>query len=415
MFSDEKLEKLERFSSESTKVGSVRFQLQMNHHQELCSGLFECTGLDAVRPYYYCQTGMTKALYSGRIGLEGKIYSRLFQETIYPALCQILRTQRVQGLVYMIADDSKEIGIVFQMDEHSSCAPIELAEAIDSRVQEIYEKHFPGGTRRYRNTTALSQPLRGEQGIREGYLQTEALKQADFFRMAAGVLTHERLQKMKNSAMYRDVSALCRTLCQAAAQGKTTQTLALAQTLFLDMLKHSYSAEFVSDALSYLKQFLEVRLNVCQIGKEIDLSALCSMQSYAVIEEAFEAIAPVLMSLCGTVQRTGIWSDTVAYAAYYMRMNLNRDAALPEIAAFADTKPAYLSNLFHQQTGMTIKHYQTKIRMERACTLLRSTQLRVADIASQIGFVDRRYFSSVFKEHMGVTPQEYRTQVRTGE
>ena len=46
--------------------------------------------------------------------------------------------------------------------------------------------------------------------------------------------------------------------------------------------------------------------------------------------------------------------------------------------------------------------------MEHACHLLETADSKVTDIATQIGFSDRRYFTKVFKETYGVTPQEYR-------
>ena len=229
-----------------------------------------------------------------------------------------------------------------------------------------------------------------------------------FFRMTPGVLTAERLASLKNYATYRDVMTLSRSLCQACTQGEDTKMIALVEKLFLDLLKHSYDMELVRDALSYIKQFLSIRLSVHLLKDDTDLTALCSASSYIIIEECCEAVLPVLTRLCHAVQRTGAWSDAVAYAAYYLRSNIGKDISLPEIAAFADATPAYLSNLFHQQTGMTIKQYQQMIRMEHACFLLETTQKRIADIASEAGFYDRRYFTRIFKETCGMTPQEYR-------
>ena len=311
----------------------------------------------------------------------------------------------------MITDDEKEICLIFQPTDASRISPLALAELFDKATQAEYEHHFPQHTSRYCNTTALSEPVTGIKGVRDGYLQTEALKASSFFRMTPGVMTAERLASLKNNATYRDAMNLTRSLCRAAAQGEDAKMLALAEQLFLDLLKHSYDMELVRDALSYIKQFLSIRLSVHLPKDETDLTALCSASSYIIIEECCEAILPVLTRLCHAVQRTGAWSDAVAYAAYFLRSNIGKDVSLPEIAAFADTTPAYLSNLFHQQTGMTIKQYQQMIRMEYACHLLETTQDRVTDIAAKTGFVDRRYFTRIFKEAYGMTPQEYRQQM----
>lgn len=103
---------------------------------------------------------------------------------------------------------------------------------------------------------------------------------------------------------------------------------------------------------------LSIRLSVHLPKDETDLTVLCSASSYIIIVECYEAILLVLTRLCHAVQRTGAWSDAVAYAAYFLCANIGLDVSLPEFAAFADTTPAYLSNLFHQHTGMTIKQYR---------------------------------------------------------
>ncbi|WP_458462547.1 helix-turn-helix transcriptional regulator, partial [Paenibacillus sp.] len=180
------------------------------------------------------------------------------------------------------------------------------------------------------------------------------------------------------------------------------------EQLFCDMLKHSFDLELVRDALSYIKQFLSVRLAILLPEMEYDLGALCNVQTYSTIEECHEAILPLLIRLCYAVQQQGPWCDAVADAAYYLCSNIQKDITLSEIAAYADAAPAYLSNLFHQQTGLTIKQYQQKIRLQYACRLLRTTDAKVSDIAKQSGFSDRRYFTKVFKETYGASPQEYR-------
>lgn len=62
---------------------------------------------------------------------------------------------------------------------------------------------------------------------------------------------------------------------------------------------------------------------------------------------------------------------------------------------------------------MTIKQYQQKIRLEYACSLLKESKEKVSVIAAKAGFLDRRYFTRIFKEAYGVTPQQFRVQEKT--
>lgn len=384
--------------------------LLVDSYPESKVSLFSCTQVDPQNPYYLCQSGLSKRIYTHRLGIHGKYYSNLFEYEIHPAITPLFQQYGFSGSIHMIVDDEKEAAIMIQPTEGSLLSVAAFVELLDRTIQSIYEAHLPRGTGRYRNTTVLSEPVTGIAAIRDAYVQTEALKAASFFRMTPGVMTAERLASLKNGATYREVISMSRALCQSCAQGEDTKMLVLAEKLFLDLLKHSYDMELVRDALSYIKQFLSIRLSVHLPKDDTDLTALCSTSSYIIIEECYEAILPVLTRLCHAVQHSGAWSDAVAYAAYFLRSHISRDVSLPEIAAFADATPAYLSNLFHQQTGMTIKQYQQKIRMEHACHLLHTTQDKVTDIAVKTGFIDRRYFTRIFKETYGMTPQEYRQQ-----
>lgn len=46
--------------------------------------------------------------------------------------------------------------------------------------------------------------------------------------------------------------------------------------------------------------------------------------------------------------------------------------------------------------------------MEKAKELLHDTRYNIAEVAAAVGYTDKRYFSRLFKEQVGVTPKEYR-------
>lgn len=73
---------------------------------------------------------------------------------------------------------------------------------------------------------------------------------------------------------------------------------------------------------------------------------------------------------------------------------------------------SYFSPMFKAHTGMTFVEYLTNIRMERARELLSSTGLKSYEIAEQVGFTDPHYFSLTFRKQTGVSPTEYRDEIR---
>lgn len=73
-----------------------------------------------------------------------------------------------------------------------------------------------------------------------------------------------------------------------------------------------------------------------------------------------------------------------------------------------------LHRLFKNQTNMTISEYLQKLRLCRAMSLLRNSQLAINTIAAECGYNDSNYFSLVFKKETTKTPSQYREQFKNG-
>jgi two-component system response regulator YesN len=88
------------------------------------------------------------------------------------------------------------------------------------------------------------------------------------------------------------------------------------------------------------------------------------------------------------------------------------DLSLNQVAAHVNLSPSHFSTVFSQETDKTFKEYLTELRIKKAKELLRTTTLKSFEISSQIGYNDPHYFSSVFKKNTGLSPKNFRLQVR---
>lgn len=71
---------------------------------------------------------------------------------------------------------------------------------------------------------------------------------------------------------------------------------------------------------------------------------------------------------------------------------------------------SYMSLLFKKHKETTFVKYLTKVRIEKAKSLLKLTGDRIIEIAGLCGFNDVYYFSHCFKKYMGVSPKKYRDE-----
>lgn len=92
----------------------------------------------------------------------------------------------------------------------------------------------------------------------------------------------------------------------------------------------------------------------------------------------------------------------------YILAHISEAVTTEALARELGLNRTYLCTLFVQETGMTINHFVTQVKMEEARRLLDITQKSIAQIAAQLGYSTQSYFQKVFKKHWGITPGEYR-------
>jgi YesN/AraC family two-component response regulator len=67
--------------------------------------------------------------------------------------------------------------------------------------------------------------------------------------------------------------------------------------------------------------------------------------------------------------------------------------------------------MFKKGTGLNFTEYVSRVRIENAKNLLLNPNLRISEIAYQVGFQSLTHFNRVFKKVVGEAPTEYRVKV----
>jgi len=98
----------------------------------------------------------------------------------------------------------------------------------------------------------------------------------------------------------------------------------------------------------------------------------------------------------------------LARAEEFLRESFTEHSTIAQVASAAGVHPVYLAREFRRFHGCTIGEYIRRLRVERACRQLSSSDESLATIAAGSGFSDQSHFSRIFKRLMGMTPAQYR-------
>lgn len=98
----------------------------------------------------------------------------------------------------------------------------------------------------------------------------------------------------------------------------------------------------------------------------------------------------------------------IKHALQYIEYNYNNDIQISSIAEYVGLNRTYFTNLFKRTMNISPKNYLSKLRMEKACKLLATTNDTVADIAQKVGYQDPFVFSKMFSKTIGISPSAFR-------
>lgn len=101
--------------------------------------------------------------------------------------------------------------------------------------------------------------------------------------------------------------------------------------------------------------------------------------------------------------------DIMSKAFDFLKENYSSsEININEVAVRTFLSKSYFSKLFKDVTGQNFSVYLQNLRISEACTLLKTTDKKVTEILSDVGFKDVKNFNRLFKKITGKTPGEYR-------
>ena len=97
----------------------------------------------------------------------------------------------------------------------------------------------------------------------------------------------------------------------------------------------------------------------------------------------------------------------------FMRHAYGRPVSLPDVAAQANLSPFHFLRAYKRAYGETPHEFLTRLRIERAKTLLTRGSHNVTEACFEVGFSSLGSFSNLFAYRVGLPPSEYRRYARS--
>jgi YesN/AraC family two-component response regulator len=101
----------------------------------------------------------------------------------------------------------------------------------------------------------------------------------------------------------------------------------------------------------------------------------------------------------------------ITRAKQYIDQKQSEDISLTEVAKAVNTSTFYFCKMFKKATGLHFTEYVSRVRIEKAKNLLLNPNLRISEVAYEIGFQSLTHFNRVFKQITGQSPTEFRNQL----
>lgn len=117
----------------------------------------------------------------------------------------------------------------------------------------------------------------------------------------------------------------------------------------------------------------------------------------------------------GTSRGASQHEESLKKVILFVKEHFQEPITVEDAAAITRYSPAHFMRFFRQETGQTFVHFLTDYRLSYACYLLKESRDPVSAVAAKCGFENLSYFIRIFRERNGVSPGQYRKQVRTGQ
>ena len=255
-----------------------------------------------------------------------------------------------------------------------------------------------------------------DEQVRQACEQLTLLEEYRFYFGSGALIRGERLPPMPDEVPAVDERSLEETRQAVLAGNEESVTTSLSA-----LVRHGARTRPLPRALKdqTILILLRLRQSVRDVhapqGTETFDNELLALRDVSTCRELIEQACGLAVRLCALCREAWKQSSPLPGVLRYLETHYMEEISLAQMAQSCHYSTSYFSTLFKAQTGETFVSYLNRLRLEKACELLLTTNGKNADIAQQVGFSDPKYFNRLFVRQYGMPAHAYRKSARKGE
>lgn len=178
------------------------------------------------------------------------------------------------------------------------------------------------------------------------------------------------------------------------------------------VLRQPASDEQFDQFVHKLEQ-IDVHLDHAALKQTFFATKVVSPRQYDAIVGLLTVFADHIALVCNQilVQQQNAEPPVIQRAKEYIEERQAEDLSLGQVAKAVNTSTFHFCKMFRKATGLTFTDYVSRVRIEKAKNLLLNPNLRVSEIAYEVGFQSLTHFNRVFKKISGQSPTQFRLRL----
>lgn len=190
-----------------------------------------------------------------------------------------------------------------------------------------------------------------------------------------------------------------------------------ARNLFQEMAtkcsEHAISPSlFISSCIAVCHQ-MSAYIHTFMANAHLALveNAVSQLQRAESVQVCTDIILKLMDYIQEAIHKHPMYSSAIEKSIDYISSHYAEKLTLERVSSHVYLNRSYFSELFKRETGINYNDYINQVRIQKACELMEDHRHSLSDIAQLVGYSDQNYFSKIFKRLVGESPKTYQKKV----